>query len=409
LGRYTMVGDHAIEGKIDEILHIVTEEIIAHFHPRSIILIGSFGRGEGTVRVTNGKLEVLSDWDFIIISNKYISSGALENLSSALSEKLGLEIGMSGMELSMYFVLSKVFPGVWTATIDNYDMKYGSKLLHGVNYLDKMPNFKPEDISIWEGIRLIFNRMIESLNYISTEYLNTYPSKEQEQRLFSWINKIILACQDALLISAKRYHFSYKIRNKTFQEIFLKYFKALDEQIPNFLPLTIKATEYKLNPKEIYSKDIVEFWFEVAEITDKVFRCIIEKDMGITFDSYAEFQEKYLKHPHIRKKYYRGLSPNPMYQNLRSMIKMWIFGHKIPPINLIKKSRIPWTHIVYSMIPIVYFGLTKNDEANYNLLEKVETNLTLFKVSSDHDQNNSWEEWEYLKKQILNVWYIVCY
>lgn len=406
MSRYTASNDPEIERKVNKIVETIKDEIIRSVHPKSIILKGSFGRGEASVVEDDGKLKFLSDCEVIVIPKKRIKRGELSRLSRELTQRTGLKVEITDIELELNFCIALHLWNRILPTIDNYELKHGSKVIYGENFLERLPNFKADKISIWEGIRLMLNRMIESLQYFSLEYLDEYPSKEEEHNLFFWTNKIILACQDALLILAKKYHYSYKVRNETFQEIFPKHFKALDRQIPNFLPLTVKATEYKLNPKEIYSKGVVEFWFDVAEITDRIFRYIIEKDMGITFNSYIEFQEKYLNHPYIRKKYYRGLSPNTIYQNLRSAVKILVLGHKVPSIKLIRKNMIPWTHIVYSMIPIAYFGLSKNDRINEAYFERVREIISWFKGLKEPKRNSSDE---CIKEQVPNLWYYICY
>ncbi len=230
--KHTGTGDPSVEERVRQIITRLTDEIVRRFHPKSIILIGSLGRGEATMGINNGKPELLSDFDVIVVANRYVSTNTAKKLSSELTQKIGVEVGISGIEVSLYFILSKIFPKIWTPTIDNYDMKYGSRVVYGENCLERMPDFKPEDIPVWEGIRLMLNRMIESLKDFSIDYLEANPGEQEADKLFRQINKIILACQDALLLLIKRYHHSYKIRNEMFQEVFPKYFSQLDAQLP---------------------------------------------------------------------------------------------------------------------------------------------------------------------------------
>ena len=392
------VENSKVNNEVVKIVETLKEEIISNFHPKSVILSGSFGKGEATVIENDGYLQFLSDCEVIIIPNKYIfNRDKIKQFHESFFERTGLKVSMGEVMLSVYllfpFLNRKLKP-----TIQNYDLKYGSKVIYGKDYLKRIPNFKFDDIPLWEGIRLLFNRMAEALEHFSF--------KNPSEEMVYWTNKIVLACQDALLISAKKYHYSYKERNVTFQEIFPRHFEALGEQIPNFLPLTVKATEYKLKLNKTYTKNVVEFWFEVAEVTDKVFRYIIEKDRGITFDSYVEFQEKYLKHLYLRKKYYSGLLPNPIYQNLRSGTKMWVFSHKTPTIKLIQRIMVPWAHIVYSMISVLYFGLSKRSGVDKISLQRVMEILSWFKELKDPKYNFS--EYEYVKEQVLDWWRCIC-
>jgi len=406
--KYTFNGDPVIEKKVNEVIERLTDEIVIHLRPKSIILIGSFGRGEAMVNLNGRELKFISDCDIIVISNKYISRKTMEKVSFEIAQKTGLETGISGIELSIYFMLSRIFPKIWEPSIDNYEMKYGSRVVYGEDCLQKIPDFKPEDIPLWEGIRLILNRMIESLKSFSTGYLSTSASKEKERNLIFWINKIILACQDALLISIKKYHHSYKIRNDIFQEVFPAYFRELSRELPQFFSLTLQATKCRLNPDEPYSGNILDLWFRTAEICDKVFRYIIEMDTGITFDTYLEFQEKYLVHPHIRRKYYRGLTPFPVYQNLRSMAKMLYCSGRLPRFKSLVRAGTPWTHIIYSTIPLIYFSVSKDGKIDEALLVKAKQRLSLLRKLKPINMGVS-REWEYVKKQILDLWQGMCY
>ena len=402
--KYTITNNPAIDEKIDEITEEIVDAIVSRFHPKTIILKGSFGREEATVTMDDeGTLNFLSDYEVEVISLSYLLSRILpikkEKISLNIANESNLEINLGGIKLSAY----SLFPPLYKflkPTIANYDLKYGSKGIYGRNYLGSITDFKPEDIPLWEGIRLMFNRMAEALKYFSIDYLTKYPSEEEERKMFFWINKIILACQDALLISAKKYHYSYKIRNEMFQEIFSKHFGALDKQIPNFLSLTVKATEYKLNPNKIYSKDVVGFWFEVTEITDKVFRYIIERDRGITFDSYVEFQEKYLMHPKITL---------PIYQNLMCRFKMWINSRKRPSFRIKAKICMPLALIVYSSIILVYFSLSESNKIDEILLKKVRVVTSLFEKKIVPVNSNPLEEWKYVKEKTVSLWRVMCY
>ena len=403
MDRYTASGDYELEKKVNEVIELIKNEIIDHAHPKSIIIKGSFGKGEITV-LNEDQLKFLSDCEIVIKNNRF-NACDLSKLAQCLSQKTGLSIEIGDIELELKFCLflnlkSRILP-----TIDNYELEYGSKVIYGENFLSSMPKLNSEDISTWEGIRLILNRMIESSCHFSSKYFNNYPSEFEERVLFFWINKILLACQDALLILAKQYHYSYRTRNKNFQKIYPKCFKLFDDQIPNFLLLTKKATAYKLNPKEMYSKNVIDFWFDVAKIADDVFRYLIYKDLGLKFDSYKMFPNAYLSHPYIRKEYYRGLSPNPIYQNLRSSVKMWTLDRHLPTLKMMAINMTPWLHLVYSSIPLVYFSLSRNGSVDSSLLEKVKYNLSIFKKYRQFELNS----WDHVNEELFKRWTYVCY
>jgi hypothetical protein len=68
------VEDPKLNEKVAKVIEELKEEIISHLHPESIIITGSFGRGEATVVEEDGKLNFLSDCEVILIPYKWIFS-----------------------------------------------------------------------------------------------------------------------------------------------------------------------------------------------------------------------------------------------------------------------------------------------------------------------------------------------
>jgi len=402
MGRYSEPDDARVKETIDNIKN----ELANCFHPRSIVLGGGFGRGEASFIRKDGQLMFLSDCELILVANKYISRRAIKNLSKSLSQKAGLELVIHhSLVLSIYSLLPiprLVSNRIWKCSIKNYDLKYGSKVIFGNDVLGNIPDFEPQDIPLWEGIRLIFNRMAESLRFSPTDQQDPHES-------IYWINKVILACQDALLLSIKQYHHSYKARNLMFQELLPLHFSELVEKVPKFQPLASRATEYKLRPKqEAYLENPSELWFDTIEICDEVFRYIINRDTNITFGSYIEFQEKYLKHPNIRKDYYLGVTP-AICQNAINTLKMKLnASYKRPPFKLVMDIRTPWQHIIYSVIPLVYFALSREGQIDDLQLKQARNTILLFKKLKPQNRNPL-EEWKYIKERVFALWRTLCY
>jgi hypothetical protein len=377
-----------INEEVSEIIEKLKDEIIYNFHPKTIILSGSFGRGEGTVLKETGKIKILSDCEIILIPYWYVfNRNKINDFESKFYERNSLKVDIWGASLSFYLSIPFMNKKM-KSTINNYDLKYGSKVIYGKNYLERVPNFKPDAIPLWEGIRLLFNRMAEALEHFSFE-------NPSESMVF-WTDKIVLACQDALLLSLGKYHHSYRKRNEMFQNLFLERFGGLEYKLPNFLELVSEATERKLNGG-LNVGNPVEYWFDVTEICDKVFRYVIRKEMGIEFGDYLEFREKYLKHPKI-KTYSRGFFSNPIYQNFVSFVKMFILSNKIPSTVYIKNTKIPCEHVVYSTIPLIYNSVLEESTLDFG------KNLQDF---ASEDDDGSYVEFNYVKEKMIEKWKLV--
>ena len=392
-----MCKNEKVNEKVKGIIDELKEEIINRFHPKSIILSGSFGRGEATVIENGGKLKFLSDCEIIIIPYKYIfNRRKIDEFELNFYRRTGLKINIWGWTQTLYLVLpflnKKIKP-----TMINYDLKCGSKVIYGKNYLEKIPNFKPEEIPLWEGIRLLFNRMAEALEYFSLE-------KPNEEMVF-WTDKIVLACQDALLLSLGEYNSSFRIRNRIFEEVFQKNLGKLSEEVPNLLELTMNATNRKLN-STIIIKNPIEYWFNVTEICDNVFRYVIKKDMEIEFNDYLEFQNAYINNPKI-KQYHSEIIPSYGYQNLIALSKMAMRHDEVVSSRIITNLRTSWRHLIYSLIPLIYFCLSRDCRINEYYLNRAREVLFLFKKVKKPNKNIL-AEFEHVKKEIINLWEAVC-
>jgi len=131
--------------------------------------------------------------------------------------------------------------------------------------------------------------------------------------------------------------------------------------------------------------------------------------MGITFDTYKEFQERYQKHVNIREKYYLGVTSLPVFHNITTALRMITHDScRFPLPKLIASIRIPWKHIVYSIIPVVYFGLSREGEVGELQLRQARNTVSLFKKLKPQNQDPV-EEWRYLKEQTFELWHTLCY
>ncbi len=367
-----------INGEVAKIIGMLRDDLISTFHPKSIILSGSLATGEAAVVEEDGCLRFLSDCEVAIIPNRYIfSRDRLEQFSKRFYKKTNLKVEISGVTLSLYLTLPLLSKGI-KPTMDNYNIKHGAKVLYGRDYLSRMPNFKPQDIPLWEGVRLIFNRMAEGLAYFTPEN----PSQE----MVFWTDKIVLACQDALLVSFGQYHHTYKERNKMFQNLFSAHCGEL-QGIPNFIHAAAEATRHRLSGI-VNTTNPVEYWFDAMEICDKVFRYVIRKDMGTEFRDYLDFQDKYTKR----------LRTNLCLQ-ARYAFKKFLTSKQFLSSIAILRMRKPRDHVIYSLIPLLYFGLSRDLKINESYLNKVIEVLPSVK-KMDRERDSILDNYEYLKHSI---------
>jgi hypothetical protein len=383
------VEDPKLNERVAKVIEELKEEIVSRFRPKSIIITGSFGRGEAKVVEEGGKLKFLSDCEVILIPYKWIfSRKKLDEFEREFYERTGLKVEIWGFAPTIYlcipFLNKRMKP-----LIVYYDLKYGSKVVYGKNYLEKIPSFKPADIPVWEGIRLLLNRMAEALEHFSTD---------SSYEMFFWCDKIVLACQDALLLTIGKYTPSYRERNRVFRGLIEQFDLSCIQTLADF---AASATSRKLK-RENFPSNSMEYWFQVSKICDEVLRYVLKKGYGIEFSDYVKFQEKYLKSE--LKNYTTLPFNNPVLQNLFRFAKKIILRYTLPTSKMLLKLRTRWSHLIYSHIPLLYFGVAEKLEVNtkyldiiIDLLGKLGCNIEV--------KNRDFENWFEVKEVFVKIWH----
>jgi len=78
-----------INKKIESQLNTICKEILNSVNTKSIILAGSFGYGEGPVKIKKEKVYPFNDYDIYIITKKPISSEKIDEIASKTANKIG--------------------------------------------------------------------------------------------------------------------------------------------------------------------------------------------------------------------------------------------------------------------------------------------------------------------------------
>lgn len=400
------------ETLVEKITDDVVSTLKEKTNPRAIILKGSFGRDEPSL-ITTQEIEVkfISDYEVELISltfaiNRILSKNNLSFLAD-LSSKYGLKIDIGGLKLSIYYYLPLMYRTL-RPTIANYDLKYGSKVVYGEDILKRIPQFKADEIPLHEGLKLLFNRIAEAHQYFDIDYTSKILSEDDRQNLFFWTNKIILACQDLLLIYSHSYHHSYKHRNEIFRSIFPTEFSDLHKKNPHFLLLTINATNYKLDPRQQYSTDVIDLWFKVRDIVEQTLELVLKKDSRITTqycpynaDGVLELFDEHLK----QQKIFPTIK-----QNLIVIVKYWISNYRLLPLTTIVNLSKNWPLIVYFHILCLYFCPQRDGTIDYKMFAERMQLLSIIIENKDLETiSDERSKWISLKRQGLHYWRTMCY
>ena len=409
------VSDPTLNGKVSKIMDDIIGEVVSRFNPKSIIIMGSLGRGEGIVSEDpDGNVLFHSDCEMIIYPLfNILKYKEIREFRAQIHKKYGIKLDLGGFKFTRLYLLRASRSMRLAPTIENYDLKYGSTVVYGGNALDKIEQIDCEDIPLWEGLRLVFNRMAELLELYSLDVRKSQLSLEYQQEVNYRMNKLVLAAQDLLLIRSMQYHTSYQQKNEIFQNIFPQEYKELYSKIPGFTALTMRATSARLGNAHVSDLNPFKLWDEVLVYIDEILRYILLQEFGISYTTYFEFREHFLSNPQVMNRCYRGLSPCPMYQNTKCMlINVFLFKN-----NLLRKQSTrtrPWFQLVYSAIPVLYFstyrgGIEGNSVQNFVNGRNFRSLLDGLPLSDVVDMSDRKEDWNDVKRKIIKLWKSICY
>jgi predicted nucleotidyltransferase len=237
-----------IAPRIQEDLDRVVEEIAQLGGVDALILMGGFGRGEGSVVTIRDRTIPLNDYDLMIVTEKaeYIA-GQVDELSVELATDFGIDF--VEFDLVHPKALCTAPPSIYY-----YDLKYGSRVLWGdYKVLESLPAYRPEDIPLWEGMKLLFNRMAGLLSGFVAE--GRHPSTEREYLYVrNQLVKAGVACGDALVLLYDRYHHLYSKRQRRFRK--LAELGCLNFLEKSAVEMLDKAYTQKLNPDNQLDLDL---------------------------------------------------------------------------------------------------------------------------------------------------------
>lgn len=173
----------------------------------SIILTGSFGRGEPTYTVSSeGDVQLKSDVEIAMIFPKTASKEAVETLIADVCGEFDEDLNLMPLNEDR---VRKVYNFNYSIrvpkykTMFTYDLFNGSKTIWGTDFIGQQ-QVSLDQVDIYEAKRLVANRIGELV------YLQENADRDQAEYLRKqWKGKLLLAIVSAFLIGEKSYVSSY--------------------------------------------------------------------------------------------------------------------------------------------------------------------------------------------------------
>jgi len=284
MGKYTTYNQNWIDKTIDKHLKVAVKKIkIGLPKVLSIILVGGFGRGEGSVRLEeNQKVIPINDYDIYLIVEEKIN----EEKINKVAQEIEREVGSKGYSLygyskkEFYFdirvitkkKLSKLLP-----LIKYYEMKYASILVDGDDLRKLIPEFDKDELPFSDGLRFLLNRISHITEWFSINYIKDHSVENWEKETLIYdISKTYLEFCTVLTLLKGYYQPTYQGRLNQLKE-HQDEFEELWQKYPDLLNNIEYFTNQKLRPNFKEIQDIKKTWMETREYALGILEFILSK------------------------------------------------------------------------------------------------------------------------------------
>jgi hypothetical protein len=210
---YTVTGSDELDQKIEADLKRI--KVLAAPHCLAGILLGGYGRGEGTPFINPDHSQApFNDYDLVVIVDQ--PNHPLQERLKTLEDKLSAELQLP---VDLYPYRKAQLPSCEFSLL-NYEMKHGHKVIWGdPDILKAMPDYPHNAIPDTEGLRLLLNR--GKLLFDIKQRLSAPDSLSDLERLrfLKFITKTWLALGDCALLAERNYTISYQVKRRQISSI----------------------------------------------------------------------------------------------------------------------------------------------------------------------------------------------
>lgn len=397
-GRFTSWDDPALDNRIAADLDAITSELMAAVRPETVVLAGSFGRGEGSVvRLPEG-YKFLSDYEIGVVVNSAWGRSRMRKAAERLRERVSAEVSLfwltsSRLRENRYKTLTF---GRATPTVFMYDLLAGSQLLCGQPLAAADP-MGPRNLPPHEGLYLILNRMME--------VVGRYLQGAERGPLAHSCAKTLMACGDALLIRSGRYDVSSRKRLEILKTEYQTLCRVVLPEF-DFLDFYAMALETRLKP--VNSQDgVVRAFFDgvVDEACRSVLAFLARSEMNWEGDGWQSWARAYLRYcdEYVAPIYRvpRVPVPDVLYENSIQTLKLWLKGLSAKWWRVMPQ---PWRQLMFAVIPALYFSAPWNRMANPDLAVFAENWLRKFLALPNVPRHSDWST---PAVQAFRVWQVI--
>lgn len=279
MSKFTVHDHEAIDRTVEDHLDLIESRLLSRFDGVvAIVLIGGFGRGEGTVDLSDGEVRVMNDYDLLVVFEEFDRTRAsVESELKEVGEALAEEIGIRFVDLLPRTTAE--FENL-SPTKMNYDMQHGYHVVYGdEELLFAGDPIRAEEIPDEEVRKLLFNRLVCALECISVRDGEFRPERS-ESFAFRQASKACVAAVDSYLLRHDRYVPRYGEKIERLREL---------DPSTDLVDLARTAIQVKLDSTTLPALDPVEFWMEVRREYEVAFMEFFEEYYQMSIPDWGTF------------------------------------------------------------------------------------------------------------------------
>lgn len=280
--HFTVHHDPRINARVERDLRLIRDALLERFpNITALILVGGFGRGEGSVLVdAAGNVTPINDYDILVVHKGPIDRQALAQQRQILAQQVGIWL------LDLLALEESKIPNLPLTQL-YYDSMAGGYLFYGdPGVVHLWPNWRASDIPWAEGKKILFNRFVSILEAYQDDFLRRPLEAEEAFKLANQTSKGILACCDALLILAGCYEHLYQKRAQRFAEVYPERQAAA--------ALVQRACDFKLRPTRAPSFDVLSYWREGMDFYAETLKEFLPRFYRRAFSDWRAFSRFYV-------------------------------------------------------------------------------------------------------------------
>jgi hypothetical protein len=357
---------------------------------QALFLVGSFGRGEGSVLISRNRVTILSDYDFLLIS---ILPGFAPRPSflEELRKQYSVEVGAIRIWRPLLALTRWGKRGYW------YDAKFASKLLYGdLRVLDVIPVVDGNDLS--DCIGRVSRGLAELLGVFDPRFQTSELKEDERLHLIFEGVGATLRCGDSLLILNGQYHYSSRERGKRFARLV----ETGSVPIPGLAEAYRKASEFKLEPNLAMYVQPVRFWFEAKQAALHT----------MTYLLHGMIAEKTTDSPVVRGSVGNlpGFSELLLFKSKQNLLDYAAFNWnaivKLKSIKGMMSTRKSVSDFVRSALFNLGMSINENGEIRKDLLDKsLEILRQIYPVSGIvEEETDLFQKWRLTRDALILAW-----